>query len=151
MGRAGYIDPSSSPPAVTEFPIGERPQSSPQGRRAGAISREHTDLEMETDEGVFWNYPQPRRRTWELIFRCTTEAHLDFFETLHLAVDGHSTAFYFIPDVDESPRQEYLVRKEKDFLPLGVEVTLDTQGRIIGVFDYVLRMKEESEAAQILA
>jgi hypothetical protein len=131
--------------------MAERPGSSPEGRRAGPISREHTDLVHETEEGVLWIYPQVRRRVWDLTFRLTTEAHLNFFETLHLAVDGQAEAFYFIPDVDESPMQEYLVRKEKDFMPAATDSPTVLAGIIIPVFDYHLVMREESAAALILA
>lgn len=152
MGKAAYYLLTDSPPNYREFPLGERFESTPQGRRAGVIAREHTDLVHETEEGVIWNYPQVRRRIWELTYRCYTEAQLDFFETLHLNVDGNSDAFYFIPDVDESPLQEYLVRKEKDFIPPSIGMpTIDSLGRIVGVYDYVFRIKEESAAAVILA
>lgn len=121
------------------------------GRRAGPIGREHTDIRHETEEGVLWIYPQVRRRVWDLTFRLTTEDELNFFETLHLAVDGEAQPFYFIPDVDESPMQEYLVRKEKDFLPSGIEFARVISGNNIAAFDYHLILKEESEAAYILA
>lgn len=151
MGFPAYYLVADSPPNPLEFPVAERPGSSPEGRRAGAIAREHTDIEHETEEGVIWNYAQIRRRVWSLTLRCTTEAHLDFFETLHLAVDGRTHPFYFIPDVDESPQQVYLVRKDKDFLPPGVPTpTVHADGYLVAVFDYVLNMREESAAAYIL-
>jgi hypothetical protein len=75
---------------------------------------------------------------------------LEFFETHFLAVDGRADAWYFIPDVDESPRQEYLVRSvRREFLPPGVEATIEN-GYLVQVFDYVLELEEESAAAQIL-
>jgi len=147
---SGYYLTTDSPPNIVEFPHAERAASSPLGRRAGAISREHTDIEHETEEGVIWNYPQIRRRVWDLTFRITTEDDLEFFEDLHLAVDGRSSAFYFIPDVDESPMQEYLVRKDKDFLPMGLDTPTFIGGVIVGIYDYHLILKEESEAAQVL-
>lgn len=152
---SGYYLTTDSPPNIREFPIAERPGSSPLGRRMGAIGRHHTDLEHITEEGVVWNYPQYRGRDWSepgLIYRCTTEAHLEFFETLHLNVDGRSDPFWFIPDVDEPSQQLYLVRKvDKDFLPPALDTPTVINGIIIGVYDYVLRIREESPAAYILA
>lgn len=148
---SGYYLTTDSPINIREFPIAERPGSSPLGRRAGPISRENTDLVHETEEGLLWVYEQSTRKTWELTYRCTTEAQLEFFETLHDTVDGQRNAFYFIPDVDESPMQTYLVRKEKDFQPQGISTPTVSSGTIIGIYDYTLRLREESTAAQILA
>lgn len=151
MGNPAYYLTTDSPPNPTEFPIAERHSTgTPIGRGAGAIAREHTDLVHETEEGVLWVYPQARRRTWNLTFRLSTAAHLAFFETLHNAVDGQANAFYFIPDIDESPMQEYLVRKDKDFMPTMIDAGV-LSGSLVGVFDYVINLREESAAAQILA
>ena len=147
---AGYYLTTDSPPNIIEFPLAERIGSSPQGRRAGSIAREHTDIEHVTEEGVIWNYAQERRRVWSLTYRCFTAAHLAFFETLHLTVDGRTNPFYFIPDVDESPMQVYLVRKDKDFVPPSANVGVTEDGFIVTVYDYVLNLKEESAAAYIL-
>lgn len=152
MGFSGYYTTDTSPPSIIEFPLGERPGSSPVGRNAGAIARQHDDLFYETDEGVFWDYPRTRRRIWELTFRLYTEEQLQFFEQLHLDADGQANPFWFIPDVDETPMQEYLVRKlDLDFIPPGVAVPIVKDGYIVGFFDYVLRLREESAAAYILA
>lgn len=152
MGYPGYYLADTSPIEVVTFPVAERPGSSPIGRtRTGAVlAREHTDLVHETDEGVLWVYPQVRRRRWRLIFR-VSEDDLEIFETLHVAVDGQRIAFYFVPDVDASPFVSYLVRKVPDFDPQQIDTPKTELGEIIPMYDYVLEMREESEAAQILA
>jgi hypothetical protein len=76
---------------------------------------------------------------------------LQFFEDHFLAVDGRADAWYFIPDINESPQQVYLVRNiRREFLPPGVDATT-ANGYIVQVFDYALEFEEESQAAQILA
>lgn len=150
MGLPGYYLTTDSPPNIVTFLTAERPGSSPEGRRAGAISRIRTKIKHRTEEGVLWTYKQYEGRKWDLTFRIVTEAQLDFFETLDLAVDGDGQ-FYFIPDVDESPMQEYLVRKEDSFLPTPIEFASYVSGNNIAAFDYHLIMEEESAAAYILA
>jgi len=133
-----------------EFPIAERIQSSPQGRRSGAIGRRFTDIEHITEEGVYWIYPLERRRSWQLTFRIYTEEQLQFFETRFLAVNGRASAWHFLPDVDDESR-DYLVRDvRREFMFEGVDATTDGDGNIVKVFDYVLEFEEESEAAQVL-
>lgn len=149
MGYPGYYLADASPIEIVTFPVGERPGSSLRGK-LGPLAREHTDLSFETEEGVLWIYPQVRRRIWDLIFR-VNEYQLETFETLHLAVDGQRIAFYFMPDVDLSPSSAYLVRKEKDFNPQQIDTPTHISNVIVPYYDYHLILREESEAAQILA
>lgn len=151
MGYPGYFLADSSPVEIVTFPRADHYASSstPRGR-LGPIAREHTDLDFETEEGVHWIYPQIRRRVWFLTFK-VSEYELEIFETLHQAVDGQRVAFYFMPDVDDSsPMISFLVRKEKDFLPRKVDTQWDGTN-IVGWYEYTLELREESEAAQILA
>lgn len=149
-GYPGYYLIDTSPIEVVTFPKAERPGSTPMGRGSAPIAREHTDLVHETEEGVLWVYPQVRRRRWRLTFR-VSEPELEIFETLHLAVDGQVTPFYFIPDVDASPMTAYLVRKSRDFDPAQLDTVHWDGTDNVPYYDYVLEMREESEAAQILA
>lgn len=152
MAYPGYYLADSSPIEIVTFPKAESASASSMPRgKFGPIAREHTDLSFETEEGVLWTYPQVRRRIWRLTFRIT-EYELEIFETLHQAVDGQRIAFYFMPDVDEeSPIVSYLVRKEKDFQPQQTGTPHWDGTDIVPMYDYTLELREESEAAQILA
>lgn len=149
MANPGYSLADSSPPEIVEFPVAERPGSSLRGK-LGPTAREHTNLEFETEEGVLWIYPQIRRRIFRLIFR-VNEYDLEIFETLHQAVDGNRIAFYYYPDVEASPLTSFLVRKARDFDPQQIDTPTYISNVIVPIYDYVLEMREESEAAQLLA
>ncbi len=148
MGYPGYYLAHSSPIEIVTFPVAERPGSSLRGK-LGPFAKEHTDLSFETEEGVLWIYPQIRRRVWDLTFR-VDEYDLAIFETLHLAADGQRIAFYFVPDVTNSPIESYLVRKEKDFQPQAIDTPTYISGVNVQIYDYHLIMREESDAAQLL-
>lgn len=153
MPSAYYLT-TDSPPNLIEFPIAERPQSTPLGRRSLPTGFSGRNLVHETEEGHIWQYRQTRKNEWRLIYRIYTEAHLQFFYDLHQAVDGaepFSDPFYFIIDTDESPMREFLVRKRGDFLPPGLSTPTVENGNIIGVYDYPLDLIEESEAGYTLA
>ncbi len=149
-GYPGYYLIDTSPIEIVTFPKAERPGSTPIGRGSSPTARERTDLVHETEEGVLWVYPQVRRRRWRLVFR-VSEPQLEIFETLDLAVDGEVSPFYFLPDVDVSPLTAYLVRKVKDFDVTNLDTVHYDGTDNIPYYDYVLEMREESEAAQILA
>lgn len=148
---AGYWLVGETSADVREFLTGERPGSSPQGRRGQALSKMRTRISLVTEEGVEWNYLQYEGRVWNLVYRMTEDAHLQFFHDLDDAVHGDIEAFYFCPDLSESPLQVYLVRKDKDFLPQGLETPVWDGTNIIWAGDYVLPLREVSAAAYILA
>ncbi len=136
MGRSkqnGYY--LTDPGSLVTFPRADRP---------GSVTRtkEDTDIIHETEEGILWVYPQIRRGIWELNFR-VDEEDLDVFETLHDAVNGIETQFYYVPDVD-NVSTAYLVRKEQGFAPKEVD-----QQSADGVvyYDYTLKLRGESAAA----
>jgi len=146
MGNPGYSLAASSPVEIVEFPKSVRSDSSLLGKNGGPIERERTDNVFETEEGVKWIRAKIRRRKWTLHFRVTI-SELEIFEALDLSVDGQRVAFYFYPDVDNSA-EAYLVRKDKDFkVPAHDQLAKG----MVRIFDYVLELIEESEAAQILA
>lgn len=151
---SAYYDPSTSPPTLREFPLAERFESTPLGRRGGPTGRTGRNLAHITEEEHVWQYQQSRRREWRLIYRLTTEAQLLFFYNLHINVDGaepFSEPFTFVLDYDNSPSGSALVRKRGDWMPPGIPTPTVENGYIIGVYDYVLELVEESEAGYVLA
>lgn len=137
----------ASPTFLIDFPVGERFGSLVDGRLEG-------DLIHETERGKRWVYKQFTRRTWRLNFR-VSETDLQFFRTLHDAVGGSETAFYFVEDVTtfttagDSIGLDVLVRKEQHFDPHE----LTDPGVVLGVempfYDYTLELTEEPTDAEI--
>lgn len=108
--------------------------------------QEH-DLAHETEHGVKWVYKQSRHRIRRLVFQLTV-AQLAILETLHLAVEGQRTAFYFVPDV-VSPLTVILVKKEQDFRPKAQRQLVIVNGVRTQLYDYVLELTEEVTAASV--
>lgn len=147
---SGFYYTDDSPVVLNEFPRAERIESSPNERALATISwRRRAGLKHETEEGAYWVFRQANRRVWRLVFR-VPETELDTFRDLDDAVDGDAEAFYFVPDVDDSPYTSYLVRKTSDFEPQPIEAQWDGS-QILKWYDYTLELTEESEAGQILA
>lgn len=148
---SGYYLQDESPITITDFPKGERFESTPNERAvSGMTARRRTGLVHETEEGAFWVFRQSNRRRWRLVYR-VNETDLAIFQTLDDAVDGDADAFYFVPDVDASPIVSYLVRKTSDFDPPSIGTPQLVSGVIVMMYDYVLELLEESAAGQILA
>lgn len=125
--NAGYY--ISDPGSAIEFPIRELYGSEP-------YSIEESDIELTTDRGVIHIYKKFRRYNFVLRFRGTW-AEISFFRTLHLAVGGRETPFWFIPDM-ANPSVAYYVRKETSFFPkeLTDPVSDGTDGGAEALYDY---------------
>lgn len=135
----GYYVTVSSPVVVIALP-NARPDSDLYG------DQEH-DLAHETEHGLKWVYKQSSRRVRRLSFLLTV-AQLAILQTLHDAVDGQRTAFYFVPDTD-SPHTVILVRKEQDFRPRAHRELALVNGAPTQLYDYVLELTEEPTAAAV--
>lgn len=133
MKRAYYITDISG---IEEFPVYEEWVSD------AFPSRRETDIALEAERGKKFVYKQGSRRVWKPYFKAITEAELAFFETLHVAVGGQETPFYFVFDVDASPGDSVLVRKEAHFEPVCVFAGL-VDGAFTRLYDYTLILTEE--------
>lgn len=108
---------------------------------------EDDDIELTTGRGVIINYKQFSRRTPVYLFRIPA-SQLQAFITLHETVQGRTIPFYFVPNVDASPLDAMLVRKEKGFNPVSIG-KFAFNGVYEQWFDYELRLTEEITAASI--
>lgn len=100
------------------------------------MGQENRDIEHETDGGQSWYYRAfQRRKPWTLTFR-VTHAQLADFRTLHDAVDGALTPFYFRLNIEDFDVTLYC-RKESNFEPQMLSTP--TRPRM---FDYTLRLTE---------
>lgn len=137
MGLPGWY--ISDPDDLQEFPVA--------GGFDSIEGDEEGDIDHETERGKRWVYKQFSRRIWRFIFRLT-DVQKDFFRDLHRAVGGRETPFYFVPDVDASPLEAVLVRKEKDFIPDSAQGMMIAGGS--GRFwQYTMELSEEPEGTEV--
>ncbi len=136
MGNTAYSLDGSD---WVELPVGPR--------WGGQYDSEQQDLELTTERGVRWIRRQFDRQKWVMTFRVTAE-QLEDFRTLHQAVDGQSTPFYFSLDyIVASPIGGAIYgRKEAGFAPgqLSDETEPPT-------YDYVMTIIEEIDPLTVLA
>jgi hypothetical protein len=132
MGNPAYyiLDPDEA----LEFPVAPRYGSSPH-------SIEEGDLTLTTERGKVWVYKKYRKKIPRVNVR-VSETQLQFFKTLHLAVGGQETPFYYAPDSDDMATVFY-VRKEPNFEPVELEEEGVFGGVVEPVYDYTLILREE--------
>lgn len=112
------------------------------GKRRKAINEE-------TEEGKRLIYRESTRRMFTLKFR-VLEADAEILRTLHDAVNGNATAFYFAV-ASSDPDAAYLVRKAPGHAPKELDDPAIVDGETVSVWDYELTLLEEVAAAEILA
>lgn len=138
MGLPGYY--ISNPMALVVLPVAER--------YGAAIGEQREDLLMETERGKRYVYNQFKRTIRTMTFR-VTESQLVAFRTLHEAVNGQATPFYWVVDTDDSASGVLYVRKEKDFRPTELDQPTAANGIQVPMYDYVLSLTGEPTDAQI--
>lgn len=139
MPLAGYY--LAGPGPIVAFPRAVRFGGAPR-------DREENDLALDTEYGVLWVYKQSRRRAYRLPFRVTA-VELAIFETLHNAVEGQRTPFYYMPDITAPIGSAIFVRKEAHFQPREVEQPAVIDGVEVEVYDYDLILREEIAASSV--
>jgi len=139
MGARGYY--ISDPGSVLTFPVGELFGSNPIGFDEG-------DLVIETERGKRYVYKQFSRRLWTLKFR-VSEVDLQFFRTLHLAVGGQETPFYFVEDASDSAGEAFYVRKEQHFKPTEIDQPGVVGGVEMPFYEYTLELTQEPTEGEI--
>jgi len=73
------------------------------------------DVFLTSHTGKITAYKRSSRRRWSLEYLCGPDDKA-FFETMHKAVDGIKTPFYFMEDSGDADTA-VLVRKQEDFMP----------------------------------
>lgn len=140
MLHAYYLDESVL--TVQTFPVGERFGAAPHEIEEG-------DRVLETEFGKKWVYKQFSRRVFRIPMRLT-EAQLDFFKTLHEAVGGIETPFYYMVDSLASTSTGILVRKEPQFQPQELDQpAVGTNGTETTMYDYTLILTEEPTGPEV--
>lgn len=139
MPAGYYLDPDTID--IVEFPV----------ERFGGMSRgvQRKAIDEETEEGKRLIYRESKRRVFRLNFR-VLEDDLQIFKTLHEAVNGDVSSFYFVPDSSDIDTA-YLVKKEAAFEPKELSEPTVIDGETFSVFDYDLNLIEERQSATILA
>jgi hypothetical protein len=137
MNFPGYY--LTDPDALVVLPVAERYGS--------LIGIEENDIAFETERGVRYVYKQFKRKVRRMTFRMT-EAQLAAFETLHNAVEGQLTPFYFVPDTDNAAVVLY-VRKEPSFLPKELDEPAVVDGVVTTMYDYTLELTAEVDPISI--
>lgn len=121
----------SSPLVFVDLPSVNRTPGAP---RFGAEKHlDERDTSFETDDGSFWAYRNFSRNVWRLTFR-VNETQLMVFRTMHDAVDGALTPFYF-----RLGTEVLYVRKESGFKPQMLTQPTSPEP----VYDYTLTLTEE--------
>lgn len=82
-----------------------------QSRIGVEYGTERSDIVHETERGRRWVYPEFDRRVRRMTFRLTL-AQLAAFDTLDAAVHGQRDPFMWVTDVDVSPPERFMVRKD---------------------------------------
>lgn len=132
MGRPGYY--ITDPNSIVEFPVAPRPD-------AVFDDREGIDIHLQAERGKLFNYKQGEFGKYAIPFR-VNDTDLAVFRTLHDAVDGRTTPFFYVPDVDASPLNAVEVRKERDFKKRPVMFRWEN-GTRVRYWDYTLELTEE--------
>lgn len=101
------------------------------------LGEERGDISFETDGGKRYTYNQFKREKKRLTFRNLTAAQLAIFRTMHTAVGGQTTAFFFI----DSDGTTIYCKKQKDFLFRRL--------RSNNTYEVVLELTEEPSDASI--
>lgn len=121
---------------VIPYPRAERPDSDPE-------QLQEDDIEMQAQSGRVYVDKLSSRRQWILPFR-VPESQLQFFRDQHNAVGGRESAFYFVLDVDGSPIESLLVRKEKEFRFRCIG-RFGFQGQLVKWYDYTQTLTEDKD------
>lgn len=113
------------------------------------VATQEADIAMETNRLKRYVYKLGKRSTPSYIFR-VPEDELAAFETLHDAVQGQLTPFYYVLNTGTSPWSVLYCRKEKDFMPKKFGPGMFA-GRLQSWYDYTLALSQERTDVEISA
>lgn len=133
MASTAYYSLNTSPLVYVQLPVSPRHGGS---MKPGTVE---TNIEHTTIRGVTAGlYRLSNRDVWTMVFRMT-ETQLAAFQTMHNAVDGRKTPFYF-----KLGSAVLFCRKEAGFAPV-----MQTTPRVIPIWEYTLTLTAEITAASI--
>jgi len=109
---------------------------------------DETDITNITLRGVEYTNKLYSQETPSFLFHMVSLAQLNDFRTLHDAVGGNLRTFWFVPDSD-IPSVKLFVKKEPGFKPKKLG-GFGSNGPLTDCYDYLLQLRQQVAAAQIL-